>query len=105
MPRIAPLRRNFRNPATTSNPTDLQANLLLVGVWRVKTPDNNLYANIHCYLLLTLASYHPEIISAYNSTVCLKFGPLVKEFQMILLVQILVLVQIIVEVCLYTDAQ
>ena len=35
MPRIAPLLCNFRNPANTSNLAYLQANLLLVGVWRV----------------------------------------------------------------------
>ena len=57
IPRIASLLCNFRNPANTSNPAYLQANLLLVGVWRVKPPDSNLYVNIHCYLLLTLASY------------------------------------------------
>ena len=30
----------------------------VVGVWRVKPPDSNLYVNIHCYLLLTLTSYY-----------------------------------------------
>ena len=58
IPRIASLLCNFRNPANTSNPAYLQTNLLLVGVWRVKPPDSNLYVNIHCYLLLTLASYY-----------------------------------------------
>ncbi len=28
----------------------LQANLLLVGVWRVKLVDSNLPVNMHCYL-------------------------------------------------------
>ena len=56
MLRIATLLSNFRNPTNTSNPASLQANLLLVGVWRVKPPDSILYVNIHCYLLLTLAS-------------------------------------------------
>ena len=61
MPRIASLQCNFRNPTNTSNPAYLQANLLLVGIWRVKPPDNNLYVNIHCYLLLTLASFYYTI--------------------------------------------
>lgn len=34
----------------------MQANLLHVGVWRVKPVDSNLRVNTHCYLLLTLAS-------------------------------------------------
>ena len=66
MPRIASLLCNFRNPTNTSNPAYLQANLLLVGVWRVKPPDSNLYVNIHCYLLLTLASSYKKIIKRNN---------------------------------------
>ena len=41
---------------------NLQANLLLGGVWWVKPVDSNLYVNIHCYLLLTLASYYVTMI-------------------------------------------
>ena len=62
MQRIATLLRNFCNPTNTSNPAYLQANLLLVGVWRVKPVDSNLYVNIHCYLLLTLASYYVTMV-------------------------------------------
>ena len=58
IPRIASLLCNFRNPANTDNPASFQAKLLLVGVWRVKPSDSNLYVNIHLYLLLTLASYY-----------------------------------------------
>ena len=58
MLRIATLLRNFRNPANTSIPAYLQANLLHVGVWRVKPVYSKLRVNTLCYILLTLASYN-----------------------------------------------
>ena len=67
MPRIVSLLRNSHNSTNTSNPAYLQANLLLVGVWRVKPVDSNLYVNIHCYLLLTLASYYVTMVKIPKS--------------------------------------